>query len=286
MAADCLGVDGPSGAMQQMRLLLTFVFAVFAASAFCAIEYKPIAFADAEFESAHVSIGRLKSAYPVFNLEFGAGADFSEYGYFLFSTWTESDLTNHYRDRRNQPMQEVDPLVAYGYKFKLAEDWTLDSRVGAQWNLMVGSYGEARKSYDEWQIRETLATPYITLWYAMRNFYFPVTKASFNFGAMRSFALSERFSLVPSIRIDGGCDRWNEQRFGYTQERSRIGRGLNSCSLKLLLNYSLMDNLNLYCGVMGYFAIDGDVRDELDANPTREAKSECAIFSTGLKFSL
>ena len=46
-----------------------------------------------------------------------------------------------------------------------------------------------------------------------------------------------------------------------------------------------MDQLN-FGEFMGYFAIDGDVRDELDANPTREAKSECAIFSTGLKFSL
>jgi hypothetical protein len=269
-----------------MRVLLFLAIALFAAPVLCAVECRPIAFADTEFESAHVSIGRLKSAYPVFNLEFGVGADFAEYGYLLFSTWTESDLTNHYRDRRHQPMQEVDPLLSYGYKINLADGWTLDSRVGAQWNLMLGSYGAARRSYDEWQFRETLATPYITFWYGMRNFYLPVAKASFNFGALRSFAISERFSLVPSVRFDGGSDRWNVQRFGYTPESNRIGRGLNSCSLKLLLNYRLTDNFDLYCGVMGYFAIDGDVRDELDANPSREAKSECAIFSTGIKFNL
>jgi hypothetical protein len=251
-----------------------------------AVECKPIAYLDTEFASSHVSIGRLKSAYPVMNVEVGAGADFGEYGYLLASTWTQSDLSNHYRDRRCQPMQEVDPVVLYGYDLKLADGWSLDSRVGAQWNLMSGYYGAARRSYDEWQFRETLTTPYCTLWYQMRNFYLPVTKASFRAGVKRSFPLTGQLSLVPMVWFDGGSDRWNVQRFGYTEGRDRIGRGLNSCSLKLLLNYNLTDHCNLYCGVMGYFVIDGDVRAELDADPSRESRSECVVFSTGLRFSL
>lgn len=264
----------------------SFVAAVLAVMKAGAFELKPIAYVDSEIESAHVSIGRLKVAYPVLNLEATAGADFGEYGYLLLSTWTESDLTNHYRDRRNQPMQEVDPLVLYGYNFEFTEGWSLDSRLGAQWNLMTGYYGANKRSYDEWQLCESLATPYITLWYAMRNFYLPVTKASFRVGAKRAFPLSERLSLALMAWVDGGSDRWNEQRFGYTDSRGRIGRGVNSCSLKLLLNYHLADHLDVYCGVMGYFAVDGDVRRELDANPSREAKSDCVIVSTGLRFTL
>jgi hypothetical protein len=174
----------------------------------------------------------------------------------------------------------------YGYDFKFADGWSLDSRLGAQWNLMTGYYGEDRKSYDEWQFRETLVTPYITLWYAMRNFYLPVTKASFRLGAKRSFPLTKQLSIVPMAWFDGGSDRWNVQRFGYTDGQERIGRGLNSCSLKLLFNYHLADYIDVYCGVMGYFVVDDDIRAELDANPSREAKSECVIFSTGLRFSL
>jgi hypothetical protein len=120
----------------------------------------------------------------------------------------------------------------------------------------------------------------------MRNFYLPVTKASFRAGVKRSFPLTGQLSLVPMVWFDGGSDRWNVQRFGYTEGRDRIGRGLNSCSLKLLLNYNLTDHCNLYCGVMGYFVIDGDVRAELDADPSRESRSECVVFSTGLRFSL
>jgi hypothetical protein len=267
------------------RLLFVAAFA-FAALRLDAVECKPIAYVDTEFESAHVSMGRLKVAYPVFNLEAGAGADFGEYGYLLLSTWTESDLTNHYRDRRCQPIQEFDPLVLYGYDFKFADGWSLDSRLGAQWNLMTGYYGEDRRSYDEWQFRETLVTPYITLWYAMRNFYLPVTKASFRIGAKRSFPLNKQLSIVPMVWFDGGSDRWNVQRFGYTDGQERIDSGLNSCSLKLLFNYHLADYIDVYCGVMGYFVVDDDIRAELDANPSREAKSECVIFSTGLRFSL
>ena len=271
--------------MAVRRLLPTAAFA-FAVLRIDAVECKPIAYVDTEFESAHVSMGRLKVAYPVFNLEAGAGADFGEYGYLLLSTWTESDLTNHYRDRRYQPIQEFDPVVLYGYDFKFAEGWSLDSRLGAQWNLMTGYYGDARRSYDEWQFRETLVTPYVTLWYAMRNFYLPVTKASFRLGVKRSFPLTEQLSIVPIVWLDGGSDRWNVQRFGHTDGQERIGRGFNSCSLKLLFNYHLADYIDVYCGVMGYFVVDDDIRAELDANPSREAKSECVIFSTGLRFSL
>jgi hypothetical protein len=280
------GADVRHRALFCGNWILLFVAVVFPLVAAGSPECRPIAYVDSEFESAHVSIGRLKAAYPVYNLDVGAGADFGEYGYLMATTWTESDLTNHYRDRRHQLMQEVDPLVLYGYRMVFAEGWSLDSRLGAQWNLMVGSYGSARRSYDEWQFRETLETPYVTLWYRMRNFYLPVTKASFNAGVMRSFPLSGRLSLVPMFRIDGGSDRWNEQRFGYTDGRGRIGRGINSCSLKLRLDFRLSDNAVLYCGVMGYVAVDDDVRAELDADPSREAKNECAIVSTGLKFDL
>ena len=250
------------------------------------VKCKPIVYADTEFESAHVSMGRLKAAYPVFNLDVGVGADFGKYGYLMASVWTESDLTSHYHDRRRHFMQEVDPSVSYGRKWEFAEGWSLDSKIGAQWNLMTGYYGDAKRSYDEWQFRETLTTPYITLWYAMRNFYFPVAKASFRVGAYHPFQLSEDLSFVPMFWFDGGSDRWNEQRFGYTDNLERIGRGINSCSLKFLLNYRLAECLNVYCGVTGYFAVDSDVRAELSANPSREGKNECVIFSTGLRFSL
>lgn len=266
--------------------LLPYALFLFAAMRLAAVECKPIVYADTEFESAHVSMGRLKVAYPVFNLDIGVGADVSEYGYLLAGVWSESDLTTHYRDRRHQPMQEIDPGLFYGRNWELAEGWSLDSRLGAQWNLMTGYYGNARRSYDEWQLRTTLATPYVTLWYAMRNFYLPVTKASFSTGVKRSFLLTERLSLVPMFWIDGGSDIWNEQRFGYSDDLERIGMGINSCSLKLLLKYCMTDHFDVYCGVTGYFAVDSDIRSELDANPSREAKSECVIFSTGLRFSL
>ena len=272
-------------ALSGKRFLTAAAF-LLAATPLMALEYRPIAYIDTEFESAHVSMGRLKAAYPVLNLEVGAGADFNEYGYFLVSTWTESDLTNHYRDRRHQPIQEFDPVVLYGYKLALMEGWSLDSRVGAQWNLMTGYYGAARRSYDEWQFRETLETPYVTVWYAMRNFYLPVTKASFRVGAKRAFPLTEKLSLVPMVWVDGGSDIWNEQRFGYSDRLERIGRGINSCSVKCLVNYRLCDHLDVYCGVMGYWAIDDDIRAELGANPSREAKRECVVLSTGLRWSL
>ncbi|MBR1921110.1 MAG: hypothetical protein IJ829_03770 [Kiritimatiellae bacterium] len=239
-----------------------------------------------EFESAHVSMGKLKAAYPVFNLDFGAGLGLGDLGYVFAGCWTESDLSNHYRDRRHQVMQEVDPIVGCGRTASFAEGWSLDSRLATQWNLMTGYYGRARRSYDEWQFRETLVTPWLTAWYGMRNFYLPVAKASFCAGVTRRFPLWGSLSLAPAVWVDGGSDRWNEQRFGCTERRGRIGRGVNSCSVRLMLQYALSEDIDLYGGVTGVFVVDGDMRRELDASAAREAKSDVVIVSAGLKWRI
>ena len=239
-----------------------------------------------EIESAHISIGRLKVSYPVFNLDVGAGLDIRDYGYTAVGVWSESDLCSHYRKQRHQAFQEVDPIVLYGYRFNIAEGWSLDSRLGHQWNFMAGYRGDANRSYDEWQFKETLETPWLTLWYGMRNFYLPVTKASFVVGALKSFKLTDDWSLIPSFWMDGGSARWNSQRFGYTQDASRIGRGLNSCSARLTLSWLMTDKVSFYCSLTGYAAIDSDVREELDENPSREAKKHYAVVATGIKIGL
>ena len=239
-----------------------------------------------EIESAHISIGRLKVSYPVFNLDAGTGLDFRDYGYMAVGVWTESDLCSHYRRQRHQAFQEVDPIVLYGYRFDIAEGWSLESRIGHQWNFMAGYRGDANRSYDEWQFRETLETPWLVLWYGMRNFYLPVTKASFVFGVSKRFELTDDWMVTPSFWMDGGSARWNSQRFGYTKDASKIGRGLNSCSARLMLSWLMSEKMSFYCSVTGYAAIDPDIRAELDENPSREAKKLYAVVATGIKIEL
>ena len=55
--------------------------------------FRPFAWMANETESAHVSIGRLKGAYPVWNVDTGLGVGVADYGYVLAGLWTEAGLT-------------------------------------------------------------------------------------------------------------------------------------------------------------------------------------------------
>lgn len=245
--------------------------------------FHPFAWMANETESAHVSIGRLKGAYPVWNVDTGLGIEDDAFGYALVAVWTESDLSSHYHLKHRRLFHEIDPVVSYGYRWLPAEGWTLDSRVGVQWNVMDGYYGDSRRSYDEWQWREELAMPWITVWWQMRNFYWPVPKASWRFGARKTIPLYGGLSLVPCLWFDGGCARWNQQRFGY-HDPGRIGRGLNTATLQLFLNYELSGGWVLYGGLSQYSAVDSDVRSELQRNPTREGKADLLFATLGLRW--
>lgn len=263
------------------RLWLTLVPALFGGTpVFCAPV--PSFWVANEIESEHVSIGRLKVANPAWNIDLGGKLDFAEWGYVVSGLWTESDICDS-PDTRKWYFHELDPVVAYGYRWPFADGWAFDARLGAQWNYMSGHYGDARRSYDEWQPRAELKTPWMTLWYSMRNFYWPVAKASFRFGVNRSFPIVGRLSFNPCLWFDGGSARWNRQRFGY-RDADSIGSGVNSFSAQLFLAYSLCDGLSLYGGVMPYVVIDPAVRSELRANPDRTAKTETVVFATGVLY--
>ncbi len=239
-----------------------------------------------EFESAHASMGVVKIAYPVFNVDFGLSAQIQEgrYGRLLFGTWTCTDLSNHYRDARRNAFQEIDPLIAYAYTLHFYEGWSLDSQWGAQWNIMDGYRGAGRHTYDEWQFWERLKTPWGTTIYAgMRNFYLPVTKASVRTGVTHAFAITDALSFVPNLWFDAGSERWNTQRFGYGPSAEEISGGFNSLSLQLFLNYRLTDWVRLYGGVTQYCATDHHVRGNLKANPSRESVTELMIVTLGAR---
>ena len=245
---------------------------------------RPIAWSAAEVASGHISIGRVKATHPVQNFEAKLGAEYLPLGYATIGVWSLTDLSGSYRHSRGWFWNEIDPVVTVGRRQTLADGYSLDASVGAQWNEMTGYKGDARRSYDEWQTAVSLTTPWATPWYSMRNFYWPVAKASFRVGLTHDFALTDKLSILPNVWLDGGSARWNRQRFGY-QNAARIGSGVNSFSLRLFANYRFLPHAALYGGVTGYCVLDPDVRDELRDNPSEEAKHLYAVATCGVKVS-
>lgn len=245
-------------------------------------ELRPIAWCAAEVASGHISTGRVKATHPVQNFEAYLGVEYAPLGYATAGVWSLSDLSGAYNDSRSAFWNEVDPVVTVGRRQPLADGYAINASVGAQWNEMVGYRSDARRSYDEWQTAVSAETPFVTPWFSMRNFYWPVAKASFRVGVKRGFRLTNSLSLVPNIWLDGGSARWNRQRFGYRQA-DRIGRGVNSVSVRLFAVYRFVPHAELYGGVTGYCVTDPDVRAELESNPSDEARHLYAVVTCGVR---
>jgi len=240
-----------------------------------------------EVESAHITRGRIKVLDPVWNLDSGLRAETESVGYVIVGLWTESDLTGRYTGTRRPFFSELDPLLSYGYELQVAEEWSLDSRLGLQWNWMEGYREDGRKSYDEWQWRETLKTPWVNLYVLTRTFYHPYYAMAFKCGIKRSFRFCERFSFDPNVWVDGGSERWNRQRFGAHSELDpAYHAGPNSISAQIILSYWLSDELRLFGGLTEYVAVGGVVREQISANPARTALLDLMVFSIGLTWSL
>lgn len=238
-----------------------------------------------EFASGHSSMGCIKVIYPVFNLDTGTAIKLKggKFGRFLFGIWSQSDVSSHYHDRRRYAFQEIDPIIAYAYTWHFHDGWNLDSQLGAQWNFMDGYYGDGRHSYDEWQFWERLNTPWCTVYAGMRNFYLPVCKSFFRVGVTKSFPIVGNLSIRPNVWLDGGSERWNQQRVGYGEYRKKIGRGLNAVLIQLYLDYRISEWLSLYGGVTQHCAVGNEIRNSLGANPSRESKKDFLIVTMGAK---
>ena len=239
-----------------------------------------------EVESAHVTRGKIRSITPVWNIDASLGAEIKDCGYVLAGVWIESDLSLHYSEIRDWYFNQIDPLASYGYEWKICEGWSLDSRVGLQWNAMTGYYGERRRSYDEYQWRESLKTPFVTVSWFMRTFYYPYYATAFKVGAKRKFPICGGLSFAPSVWLDGGTKHWNARRFGqYTLDKADYSRGFNSGSLQLFLTYTFDNGIVLYGGITEYVLIDSTARRQTRANDADEAKLDLLIGTMGVKYA-
>lgn len=242
--------------------------------------------ANPEFESAHITRGRIKVLDPVWNLDCGIRAETRDFGYVLCGFWSESDLTDKYRDIRRRCFSEIDPIVCYGYKYAFAEGWSVDSRLGLQWNWMEGYEGKGRRSYDEWRWMLSLKTPWLTAYVLTRTFYYPYYAMAFKTGVRTSIPLVGNLSFDPNVWFDGGSERWNRRRFGaHTESHPDYRAGPNSMSAQMFLTYRFTQELRLYGGVTQYVVVDSTVRDQVSANPARTARRDLLVATVGMTYT-
>ena len=62
---------------------------------------------------------------------------------------------------------------------------------------------------------------------SMRNFYWPVAKASFRVGLTHDFALTDKLSIIPNVWLDGGVTGYCVLDLGQKTRRGADAELLN-----------------------------------------------------------
>lgn len=243
---------------------------------------RPYGWFNPEIETAHITRGKIVSARPVQNTDAGFGCRVGASGYANVGSWSMTDLNRHYRDSRRDFMNEFDPWIMCGYEWKFAEGWSLDSRISYQWDEMIGYRGGATRTYRECISRETLATPWFSVYSLVRWMVHPYECPGIRVGVFREFALLDRFAFVPQFFMDGGPRCWNRRRFGqWTSELAHYRSGPNSATISLILKYYLTDDLCLYGGVSQFGIVDPEIREQVKARPGDCARRDLTFGVVG-----
>lgn len=267
------------------RLLVGLAFLVVgeACAAECEELFRPYGWVNPEFATANITRGKIVATRPVMTTDFGLGYRLGQLGYVNLGYWSLTDLSRRYRGIRRNFVNEFDPWVMYGYEWNIAEGWSLDSRFSYQWDEMIGYRGGATRTYREGINRETLKTPWFSVYSLVRWIVHPYTCPGIRVGIYREIPLVERISFLPHFFVDGGPRCWNQRRFGHwTATEAHYRSGVNSATLTLLLKYALTDTLSVYGGVTQFGLVDSGIREQVKARPGDCARRDLTVGVVGL----
>ena len=148
---------------------------------------------------------------------------------------------------------------------------------------MIGYRGDATRTYREGINRETLKTPWFSVYSLVRWIVHPYTCPGIRVGIYREIPLVERISFLPHFFVDGGPRCWNQRRFGHWMATEAHYRsGVNSATLTLLLKYALTDTLSVYGGVTQFGLVDSGIREQVKARPGDCARRDLTVGVVGL----
>lgn len=244
--------------------------------------WRPTARVRNEFETGHVMLGRIVTTRPRWVLDAGAGFRHDEWGRFEVSCWNASDFTHEDDDMRNPWFNEVDPMLTYGWTWRIADGWGLDSEITYQRSEMRG-YKHAATTYRQWIWTETLMTPWVDVYAFTWSVVHPYNAPAYRLGARKSIPLGGGWSLEPHLFVDAGPERWIRRRFGeWTDRPAHYRFGPDALSFHLHIRYQLGENVSLYAGIRQYDLIVNEIRRQTKARPGYIARRDLTYFAIGL----
>ena len=246
----------------------------------------PVFFVNPTLRSAYLTSGKLGSNRPTFTFESGMKHKLGDFGYFGLNVWVKNDLTKEFLDTRRDWANEIDYIIYYGYKWKFAEGWALDSSARFMWDVCYGRRTDTPRTLHEWRWRETLEMPWINFYAQVRAFIKPVDCAALRLGVTKRYEIFDDVFLAPDITIYGGTEEWHYYRFGYyTEEKPHYSIGPNSMTAQIDLVYKPSDNFEFFVGFGQWGIIMDAMRRQMKERKGPLGRRDLTYAHMGLKIT-
>ncbi|MBR4171332.1 MAG: hypothetical protein IKR48_06740 [Kiritimatiellae bacterium] len=240
--------------------------------------------ASADVETAYLARGAVVDSHPFSSQLLGGDILLDDFGHIGAFAWSASSFTRTgQRATRRNAYHEVDYNIYYGYRLKLADEWTLDNRMARQWVTLPG-YRPHANTFCEWHAAQSLETPYVTPYYLLRHCCQPDDWNYWDVGVKRTFSLTDTVSFTLDFFGDLGDSRHFAAQYGPkpSAPRSKYHGGLQALNLVARTDWKLTDYLSVFAFVWQFDIVSDDARDSLGASNAPEAKRDVTVGGIGL----
>ena len=233
-----------------------------------------------EIGSGYISSsGNISDTRPVAIECVSGDAGLGDYGEIGGYVWTISKLHGKRDATHRRAFYEFEMGVWYGYDWRIADGWGVDSKIMPMWDVEPG-VKRSKHVTQELQVVQSLENPYLTPYYSLLYCYAPNHWFRVRMGVRRSFKLMEGVSLAPGAETVYSDARRYETRYGHEPE-SRLD-GFSSLISYVTLKWDFAENWNVYFRIKQYDLVGSNARAAVRRNGAYYSRTDYTIYTVGV----
>jgi len=239
-----------------------------------------------EVRSSYVSLGKLMEDRPMQITNIRAGYDTGSFGRFGLRNWDVSSITDRRSDAHRHVLYHTEVGVTWQYDLEIADNWKLKNDLTRSWTLYRGfDDRESNRSYQFWQIDQSLENPYIVPFYRTRRTFRGNDYLYFKAGVRRKFNVWSGLSITPSVFAEGGSYRTQKRVLGRKPDGGRWKSGVSSVSFRLEAAWRFSEEVSVFAYVEQYEISGASARSANGASSYRCAHNDWTHGGIGVRMS-
>ena len=238
-----------------------------------------------EVASAYLgSGGAIYDTRPIFSQELGWLFDLGDYGWIDGYFWVVSALHDKQHESHRMLFNEIETVMRYGQKWRIADDVALRANFGPLWNPPIG-YKKSHQNY--WgpyasaYLDNSFLVPYVSgLWMLA-----PKNRGRIRVGVRKLFELSDVLSLTPSVETVWMNRRRFDARYGGDPEDSFLGGAFATLTTGMNLSWCITGDCRMYMGFFMFDVVNPQARKALKKQDVYYAKCDWPVLKMGAEYS-